>query len=186
MAHPPSLGDVQPNEYKVIRETVPLPNGRKAIVSAVSAILDKGGVQKVVIELGQPIKVNRAVMSTELPEAPEEAPEEDVMAAVRNGEIVDMTATADETGRYNIFWAFHLLSSKGKQAKMVLFNSKEAACEFFDVGKSFDLTEAYGVPIRVSKEVPEDVALLVGSGSDEGSFVNLFAVRIPLSRSQTA
>ena len=52
-----SLGDQPKPDLVLSRFTEPLPSGRREIVAKFESILNRGGVQKVTVQIGKPIEV---------------------------------------------------------------------------------------------------------------------------------
>ncbi len=164
----PALGDAPDITSKLVREEFPLPRGRSPLIAAVERILSGGGVQKLVIEMGKPIKVLRRVRA-ELPgeEAPEELYEDDMMAAVMNTEIQDFIFTEQLSPYEYLFRAFGSLSRKHLIPRCILGNLNQLKT-WLHVD---ELTEIYGVEIRQHKEIPDGVMLLVGAKADEPDII---------------
>lgn len=161
----PSLGDATPAKLVKVRETFPLPKGRKEVLAAVERILNLGGVQKITVELGSPIKVTRAVEPGS--EAPEELQDDDLMAAVRNTQMEEFVFAEPLLPTNYLFRAFHLLSQRRLQSMAMVVNSTATLKKWLGVEKAFDLVELFGVPVRTHKEMPDDGLLMVAAHPDD-------------------
>jgi hypothetical protein len=161
----PSLGDETPVKLVKVRETFPLPKGRKAILSAVERIMNLGGVLKITVEFGSPIKVTRAVEPGAEP--PEELQDDDLMAAVRNSEMEEFVFTEPLLPTNYLFRAFHLLSQRRLQSMAVVVNNVATLKKWLVVERAFDLVELFGVPVRTHKEMPDDGLLIVAARPDD-------------------
>lgn len=161
----PSLGDNPEIATKLVHEEFPLPKGRAPLVAALERILTGGGVQKMVVELGKPIKVFRRVPAS-LPgeEVPAELYEDDMMAAVMNVEMEELTFTEKLDKFQYLFRAFNILTNKHLVPKAALVNQLKQVRLWLG---SESMTELFGVPLYQHKEVPDGVLLLVGAKADE-------------------
>lgn len=168
-----SLGDSKP--LKRIQQTFPLPNSRTEIVSKISNILETGGVQKVVVELGQPIKVDRLVPAAANIEEPVELRDDDWMSAIRNGELVDAPESSD-VGKY-VFQSFFLLSQKSAKARILMVHRKSELRSWLKLDPMLDIHSFFGVEVQESQHVPENTAVLVGVDPDD-DLVPVVAVRL--------
>lgn len=181
MANIQSLGD-SPNVSLVkLQETFPLPNSRKEMVTAFEHILSLGGVQRVVVEYGAPIKVTRLVKPpTESDEVPEEMQDDDIVSAARNAEMEDFFI-ADLLPANYLLQAFHVLSKKKLKAKTVVVNNLQALRAWLELGKGFDVSEIFGVGTVSHKEIPDGVLLLVASPADDVDLVS-FSLRLEMEK----
>lgn len=86
MPNLPAIGDSRSKLHR-IRQAFDLPLDRDSIIKRFQSILELGGVQKVVIELGHPIKVERLIRPGD--EAPQELPEESDFGLAMNSEVIE-------------------------------------------------------------------------------------------------
>lgn len=163
MAKPTSLGDSKA-QYKRVQENFDLPDSRAGIVSKFERILDSGGVQRIVVELGHPIKVDRLVKSNEGPDI-EELPDDDWMDAVRNGEVQEFSPTGKNPYAY-LFQAFHMLSQKRMRARIVLIHSIAELKAWLGLEAFIDVRELFGVEVRAHPEVPEQAGIIISTSPD--------------------
>lgn len=169
-----SLGDSKP--LKRVQQTFPLPNTRNEIVSKISNILESGGVQKVTVELGQPIKVEKLIpAATAGVDAPMELRDDDWMSAIRNGEMEDAPESAD-LGKY-VFQSFFLLSQRGAKPRILMLHRKSELRTWFKLDPMLDIQTFFGVEVQESQHVPENTAVLVGVDPDD-DLVPVAAVRL--------
>jgi hypothetical protein len=86
MTSVPSIG-YNNSKLTLVQEFVQLPKSRKEIISTIGTILEKGGVQKLVVEIGKPISVSRLLKEisslSEDPGIPKDIIDDDLMSAVR-------------------------------------------------------------------------------------------------------
>lgn len=167
MADIPGIGQDKP-DLKVVKEEYPLPGNRKEVLIACENILKKNGVKKLVIELGQPIRVERYVKYDAVGPS-QEIIEDDLYFAVRNADIeVYVPGGPDEPidGLRAMFYLFNKARSRGLVPKAILVNNYEAFYKWLDI-RDIKAESAFGVDIAFHKEVPEDVLLFVCSKSDE-------------------
>lgn len=174
----PSLGDSTTVKTVKTQETFPLPKNRKEIISAFERILNLGGVQKVTVELGSPIKVIRLAEAGA--EVPEELQDDDLLSAVRNNEMEEFVFTESLLPANYLFRAFHLLSQKRLRAMAVIVNNTLTLKQWLGVEKAFDIADLFGVPVRPHKEMPDDGLLLVAEQPDNPETV-VFSLRLEMS-----
>jgi hypothetical protein len=147
------------------------------VVTAFERILNLGGVQKVTIELGLPIKVVRLAESG--PEVPEDIQDDDLVSAARNAPMEEFVFPEELPPTVYLFRAFRLLSSKRLRGKGMVVNSLTTLREWFRVDADFDLSEVFGVPVTVHKEIPDGALLFVASPIDDADLVS-FSLRLEL------
>ena len=177
MANIPSLG-LSGSNLSMIQETIPLPKSRKEIASMVETVLEKGGVQKIVVEVGKPVTISRLVKSDEVP-IPKEIIIDDLASAVRNAEIVELLADyyIDIPFRY-LFNAFRLIANKGLSPKAMIVKSIEDSKKWFGLRQLDTMTDVFGVELVEHKDTPEDVLIFVATkdGDDVQLSVKLLMV----------
>jgi len=162
---PPSLGDGQKQSLKLIHEESPLPSTRKDIVLRFESILGQGGVQKVVIEVGKPIKISRysAIDTT----GPLEMKSNDLYASARNTEMQEFDSTALDSFHEYLFRAFGILTQKRLVARAFLLSNVNLLRASLDVDKFWDLSQLCGIDVMQVDEIPPDVLLLTASEAGE-------------------
>lgn len=163
MAQPPSLGDLKPT-YVRVQETHPLPDNRKGVVAKFEQILDLGGVQKVIVELGHPIRVDRLIVAAS---APEEAqvPDDDILSAIRNQEVLEFPP--GKSAFEDLFKAFRLLANKKLQPALFLVHSLDELDSWLELEKFTHLRELYDVEVRQSPGVEEGTLLFIASDLED-------------------
>ncbi len=174
---PVGLGDVKV-QLKRVQETFDLPDNRQGIVARFENILTLGGVQKVVVELGHPIKVDRLIKAGEDVGEAKELPDDDLMNAVRNGELVDFPQTIPNQFAY-LFQAFHMLGQKRLKPRTFIIHSTDELKKWLQLDAYIDVRELFGVEVIAHPEVPDYTALLVASNQDE-SDAGTYALRLTL------
>jgi hypothetical protein len=165
----PSLGDAPEIATKLIREDFPLPpGGRPALLAAIERVISGGGVQKLTIELGQPIKVLRRVRADSPgEELPEELYEDDMMAAVMNAELDDIPIVQGVQPLEYLREAFTHFQQDKCVPKAVLVNRHQLLKAWLEVRSPGPITWLFGVEVFTHKQVPDDVLILVGAKADE-------------------
>lgn len=181
---PKILGLGEPSkstDYRLVQSSYPLPTTRKGIISAVESILDMGGVQKLTVQVGQPIKFDRLV--TEFEDGPpQEFQDDDILAAVRNAEM-DELDVPDSMGAFeSLFRAFHLVSGRRFDPYLLIVKDFTTLRQWLNVDQLFDVTEVFGVRTVSSKQVPEGSMLLVSVRPESDNQIS-YTVRIPVSLS---
>lgn len=161
----PSLGDEPDMKYKLIHETFPLPGSRKELVRGVEQILGGGGVQKLVISIGQPIKVTRAVADDGMEGVPQELADDDIISSVRNVEMREYLPSGTEGPFEYLFDAFHFIEStevdKARLQPKVFIVKKMSQLATWLNRKS--VSNLFGVDVMTHKEVPEGALLFVAA-----------------------
>lgn len=165
-----NIGDGPPPGYRLVRESYPLPPTRPQVVEQISSVLDKGMVQRLLVQVRQPIQVVRLVKESEAdPEA--EGMDLDIFQQARNAEMVDFPPrglTAYET----LFFAFRTLGKKDLVPLAVLVRDPEMLVAWLGLSLDADeVKDVFGVPIRVfvgsEDDFPDDVLLLTAATKDE-------------------
>lgn len=168
---PAGLGDSP--THSMITETHPLPGDRKAIVATIERILNLGGVMRLLLEYGKPLKVSRMVRKDEMPEAPEELIDDDIYAAARNAEMEEFLHPKampgeDSWGPYEtLFHIFDLLTRRRFKPKIILVHQYSELKAWLGLGSSHDVSEIFGIGVRPQKEIPDDTFLVVVTTWDD-------------------
>jgi len=165
MANPPSIGDSK-TKFQRIRQMYDLPTDRESIVKRVQSILELGGVQKLSIELGHPIQVERLIKPGA--ETPQELPEESEFARAMSSEITDLPVDGLDPFTY-LFSAFQTISAKQMRAVVFLVADTNVVKKWLSLPSMVVLTELFGVRVHVESQVPRDVILMVAEELDTDS-----------------
>lgn len=174
----PSIGDSPVSALRKVQESYPLPKSRREVVTAFERILNLGGVHRIIVELGSPIKVTRLATATE--EVPEELQDDDLVSAARNAPMEEFIFSENVLPTNYLFRAFHVLSQKRLKAGAVVVNNLSSLREWLGVDKVFDVSQVFGVKTAAHKEIPDDVLLLVAGPVDEPDLVS-FSLRLELT-----
>lgn len=178
---PPALGDEPETSYKLIHEEFAAPPGRKELFAAIERIIAGGGVQKLTIKYGEPLKVVRRVKADLIGDAiPEELADDDMMSATRNAEMDSLVFTEKLSPFEALFRGFNVLAKKKLIPKAVLVPQINQLRKWLMVD---DVDSLYGVEVFQHKEMPDETLLLVGSKADEPDVV-VFSLRLEMSSSQ--
>lgn len=173
-----SIGDAPANTLKKVQETYPLPKTRKEVVIAFERILNLGGVHRIIVELGAPIKVIRLAEAS--PDVPDELQDDDLVSAARNAPMEELVFSDTVSPTAYLFRAFHVLSQRRLRARAIIVNDLAALRGWLGVmDKMFDVTEVFGVGVSAHKEIPDGVLLLVAGPVDEPDLVS-FSLRLEL------
>lgn len=159
-AKPSSIGEEEGPQYRLVADERPLPKTREEVVSAFEAILALGKVQKVVVELGKPIKYVRAVSGND--DLPQEIMDMEEFSSVRNAEIQEFLNVTNVPLFEYLFRAFQFLGQKRLKARAFLLSSFGLLSlkEGLQVGSQSALPEIFGVGLVQHDEIPPDVLLL--------------------------
>ena len=174
MPNLPAIGDSRSKLHR-IRQAFDLPLDRDSIIKRFQSILELGGVQRVVIELGHPIKVERLIRPGE--EAPQELPEESDFGLAMNSEVIEHLMEEDQNPFSYLFSAFQLISGRKSRPKALLIADMKALKKWLSVPSMVVLSEVFGVPVKVEAQVPEDVLLLIAEDVEDES-AGIFSIRL--------
>lgn len=181
MANIPSLGDSL-SSMKKVQETFPLPKSRKEIVTAFERILNLGGVHRVIVELGSPIKVVRLATAGE--DVPEELQDDDLVSAARNAPMEEFVFSESLLPTNYLLRAFSFLSHRHLKAKAAIVNSYAPLSEWLGVDKTFDVSTLFGVDVKTHKEIPDGVLLMVATSADDPEVVT-FSLKLEMSKEKS-
>ncbi|TXH09036.1 MAG: hypothetical protein E6R04_09145 [Spirochaetes bacterium] len=174
MPNLPAIGDSR-SKLQRIRQLFDLPLDRDSILKRFQSILELGGVQKVVVEIGHPIKVERLIRPGD--ESPQELPEESDFGLAMSSEVVEHLMEADQNAFSYLFSAFQFISGRKSRPRSILVADMKALKKWLSVPSMVVLSEVFGVPVRVETQVPEDVLLLIAEDVEsEGGGV--FSIRL--------
>lgn len=174
---PVSLGD-DVQEYAVVSESHPLPTGRRNLVTTIEALLARGGVQKLTVELGKPIRVRRSVPKTEKVDLPDDLIDDDIYAAARNSEMLVLDLPDGAHPLWALWEGFNLVSTKNLKPRAILVSTKKDLSDWLgrDVSTSREL---FGAELIPNKNIPNDALLLVASDQLDSENIVL-SIRIAL------
>jgi hypothetical protein len=189
-ARPTGLGDVEPASYVLARFEEPLPKTRKELVARIENILGRGGVQKLVVELGRPIQISQMVDANQAPPPKEALPPDDLWARAYNNDLVHLDhemKVRDPQPYVQIFQVFTELAVRKMKPKMFYCLDHKRVREWLGHGPLFKLDTLYGIDLVQTSEMPDDGLLLVGTSYDEldDSVVGLL-IRMDLPKGKTA
>lgn len=179
-ARPPSLGDKGAVGYTRVREEAPLPAKRDLIITEIDRILGLGLVQKLVVEVGQPIHFERLVKSDGIDPDLTVVETGDLFAAMRNSDIVDFVQEFQVTDNYGmLFQAFRQLEEAGAAPKALLLNQYGLFRQWLRLPATFNLSVVFGVKTYLHEDIPDDVLVLVGCDKNDQEQVTT-SIRIPM------
>lgn len=167
MPNIPSLSDKAP--LKRIRETFDRPKDRDDLIASISRILSLGKVQKLVVEVNQPIRAERLVpQDQEVPEDMKDLEEghDDWMNIVRNGKLEDFPNRGMSSFQY-LFNIFNLVAQKRLKPKIILVHALGEVRSWLELGAFVELTSLFGVEIATHPQVPDDTATLITEDPDD-------------------
>jgi hypothetical protein len=178
----PSLGDVSTAGFVRIRHQIPLPEGRDNVVKEFARILSLGRVQRVVLEIGEPILYEQlqpgdpTVETVDL----EKIEADDLFNEVRNTELIDFKQRGESGFFETLFLAFSFLSVRELVPKAILCSNWFLLRQMLglDAGQE-PVEQIFGVRTHTQPEVPEDVIVFVACDPTQPHLVAL-SLRIPL------
>jgi hypothetical protein len=188
-ASPTSLGDAKTAGLVRVRETSPLPAKRDLIVAEVNRILTLGLVQKLVVEVEQPIVYERLVKPEDAGPEMETVQQMDLYGAIRNNELVEFREADEFRGRgpFGImFFAFQELAKRGAVPLAFVSSNWSLVRAWLGLSSTYAITTIYGVNAITYGDVqqlPEDCLLLVGGDAVDSDVVKVtFKISIDLPR----
>lgn len=172
---PPSIGDQK--KFFKINQQFDLPQDREAIIQRFKSILGLGGVQKVVIELGHPIKVERLVKSKE--EVPQEMIEDSEFAIAMNSEIKEIPSLG-LTPFEQLFAVFQHISAKRLKPRSFIVSNVDRLKKWLGIPPLVVVEELFCIRLVVDDQVPDDVLLIIAEDADSPWETPRISYRIPM------
>jgi hypothetical protein len=180
MARPLSLGDEAKTDYALSREEHPLPTSRKEIMARIETLLSLGGVQKLTVELGRPIRVDRLVDRSALAGAPVEAIPDDLLSQIRNGEMGELRALSKWTPYEVLFHAFRAISDKKLKPAAIYCRDFGVMRKWLGLDNGFNLDQLFGIDSILSRDMPDDAFILAAVSYDETNYDATYGLRVPM------
>lgn len=180
MANVPSLGDESRDKMFLQHSERELPSQRKELIAAIENILALGKVQKIVIEIGRPIKFSRLVSNPIEVEEPTSVRDDDVFSGVRNSEMMEFVFEKELPLTEYLFKAFGILTQRKIKARAFLVKNFDLLRANLGVDVMWDLSELYGVEVLKNSNVPDDVLVLAASRHGEEDVV--FSLRMLMTQ----
>lgn len=147
------------------REEYPEPNSKKGVVSLVDEILKiQGGVERIILERGQPVRVWRW---TEKNDLFEESPT--LEGALAHAEIIEyVNPDESKTAPEELFHVMSVLKNEAHKPVCWATGRNQTGLlrkwlRVDEQGVPFDQSELLGIPIEHLKSLPEDTLLLCGA-----------------------
>lgn len=157
-----SLGDIPKKNLTLVKETFPLPSERKEIVTRIGEILAKGGVQKVVLSVGNPIRVDRFVSSDTVGPQPDIVPYEDLWMEVRNSTLLEFGKHSHLSEMANLYMAWQMVTDQECKVEAIFCPPKMDIKGWLGLPIKDSL---FGASIQYNMEIPEGAVILVGVNS---------------------
>lgn len=180
---PPGLGDVKGGEFLLRPEEHPLPQGRKELLARIETLLSEGGVQKLIIELGRPIKLFRLIPKDELLSPPPQAPDDDLWIRLHNSlleETVAVTGVAPNViGPTALFFGFDEVRKRGMRPAALFVPSMALFRTWMGLSKGYQVDQVFGVPVSAPPDMPGDAVVLAAVSYDELN-PEAYGIRIPM------
>ena len=172
-SRPISLGETAAKKLKLIRHTVPLPGDRAGIIAKFAELINLGLVQKILVQVGDDIIIERfvdseAVIDGTLPILTEL---EDLMAEIRNGEMIELEELDRPTeGLNQLFHAFKHFDADGFKPTAIIIPRYDIFAKWVDINdEDYGVDTVLGYPVYESKELTDDTVLVTGT-SPTGTF----------------
>ena len=177
---PAGIGDESRAEFALAREEHPLPATRKELIARIETLLSLGGVQKLVVELGRPIRLDRMVDKGSLAGAPIEAPPDDLLSQIRNGEMQEMTTMGSWSPYQVLFFAFHTVATRKLKPAAIFCRDFGLMRKWLKLDNNFDLTTIFGIDAIRSMDMPDDAFILAAVSYDETNTEATLGLRVPM------
>lgn len=165
--------------YVLKNEQIPFPPTRSERVSAISALLDSGGIHKLVMEAGKPIKALRWVKD-DYDGIPEDVLSDSVISATRNSEIEECFLDDSPAPMAALFRAFSMVTKKGLRPSSLAVKSLTELRKWLKIDPLSDTGEVFCTPVIQHNSLPDGVALLI-SGYPEDKDEVVYSVRIDMT-----
>lgn len=178
---PPSLGQEVKRDFHLVGQEYPLPKSRQELISAFEGILSQGGVQKVIVEIGKPIKVSRYMPLSTAPEeaVPTDLVFDDLFSNARNAEMEEFDPGTPDNWYEGLFKAFRYIGQKKLTPRAFMVKSLDLLRGCLELPKTTALTELFGIDIVTADEIPPDVLLFSATRPGEDEIV--LSLRILMS-----
>jgi hypothetical protein len=175
----------------MVSETYPLPpataGDRRPLIALIERVFNLGGVMRLVLEYGKPLKVSRLVDKSEMPDAPEDLIDGDIYNAARNNEMQDLTYKAsfgkpvEKMSAYEaLFHAFDVISNRHLKPRAFLIHTPQELNVWLMADAHREVSEIFGVEVRSYKEIPDQTALLVAAAWDDPDSI-VFSLRLEMT-----
>lgn len=178
---PQGLGETRGGDFLLKPEVHPLPNSRKEIVARIETLLSAGGVQRLTIEVGQPIKLYRLVPKDETLVSPPEAAADDLWSRLHNGSIEEETtavlAPDYGNGYAAIFFAFQRAEARGMKPVALFVPSLPVLRLWLRLDQGSDIRRVFGMDVHPQADLPRDAVVLAAVSYDELS-TEVYGVRV--------
>lgn len=178
---PTQLGELEKPDLQLVRYEEELPRSRKELVAKFQTILERGRVQKVVVELGKPIQVSQLVDKSMMANPPVEDVADDVWSQLRNGEMDELQLPKIEPepdGFEVLYYAFAELTKKKRKPIMVFCHDLGQVRAWLHLPAG-PLESLYGIELTINSDVPEDAVILAGIAHDENPLTTT-GLRVPV------
>lgn len=171
------------------REEYEMPNARSGISSMVQDMLERGGVQRIIIEVGHPLRVDRwvakdavdAAMDSDMP-VPDSAGLNLYRVAISEDGELEEVELPDESVDYPpvtlLLHAFQQIGERGNKSLAIYANNEKGFRRWLKLQKGFFLKTVFGVEVRFQNDVPEDTIILVSGQYDIDEPGRLYSVCI--------
>jgi hypothetical protein len=164
-----------------VQEQYPLPQKRDLIATEVKRILDIGFVQKLTIQVGEPILVERLVRKDAVDPTIEQLEVQDLYAAARNAPMESFLAVGDPMR--TLFHALAELEKAGLAPKAFLYSSHYTLRMWLELPGSFNIHHLFTIDTKVAEDLPDDILLLVGcDANDRDAIVKSLTVTMDMPK----
>jgi hypothetical protein len=170
VSSPPSIGDKLRSNLKLVIEEFPLPNTRNEVLATIKRALEQGGVQKLQLQIGAPIKIHRYVKADDLGPV-KELVDENIFKAAMNALVEESALDQAADGFRVLFEAFQTISQKGVVPKAVIVPNFSILKKWLRLPQTYNLRDLFGVEITTHDEVPDDVGLIACTAPDDGTVI---------------
>jgi hypothetical protein len=179
---PQGLGETKGGEFLLKPEVHPLPNTRKEIVARIETLLSAGGVQRLIIEVGQPIKLYRLVPKDETLVAPPETAADDLWSRLHNGQIEEESSVLDPdygNGYAALYFAFQKAEQRGMRPAALFVSTIQTLRQWLRLERSADVRRVFGMDVVPKADLPNDAAVLAAVSYDELN-TDVYGVRVAM------
>lgn len=178
-ARSPSTQELlETGRWRISRESYPV-DGRKQLLEKITEALNGGRVQSLVVRVGEPLRVERLVPVSD-EDVPVDGLEDDLVASLRNSELVDLPGDDQSPAFDQMVRAFNVLAEMKASPVFWVVANTHLLRSWVD-HPELNLGRLLGVPVRYHQAMPDDAIVLAGSTDPSDPFQSItHAVRIPV------
>lgn len=153
----------------MVSEQFPFRN-RQEMLDLIPRVLEMGRVQRILMKVGEPLKVRRyvTVQEAQMPGFPEELLEDlDLLAAARNAEIKELSPSTPHSPFELLLKAFLLITQRRLRPRAIIVNTSSELVTWLGLDETVEVPELFGVEVIATHAAPEGSLLLLACAPEE-------------------